>query len=70
MLEEAGWSVSYRDAALDDLTDAAKADLLIVLGGPIGVYEGDVYPFLKGELALIEKRLAAGKPTLGICLGA
>jgi GMP synthase (glutamine-hydrolysing) len=72
ILAAAGWSVSYRDAPLDDLSDPAlqQADLLAVLGGPIGIYETDVYPFLKGELGAIEKRLAAGKPTLGICLGA
>jgi GMP synthase (glutamine-hydrolysing) len=72
LLTSLGWSVSYRDAPLDDLADPAlqNADLLAVLGGPIGIYETDVYPFVTGELKAIEKRLAAGKPTLGICLGA
>ena len=46
-----------------------KADLLIVLGGPIGAYEDDRYPFLRTELALLERRLAKNRPTLGICLG-
>jgi GMP synthase (glutamine-hydrolysing) len=41
-----------------------------VLGGPIGAYEDDLYPWLKDEIALIAARLKAGKPTLGICLGA
>jgi GMP synthase (glutamine-hydrolysing) len=40
-----------------------------VLGGPIGVYENDRYLFIDAEVALIQRRLAAGKPTLGICLG-
>jgi GMP synthase (glutamine-hydrolysing) len=72
LLVSLGWNISYRDAALDDLSDPApqQADLLVVLGGPIGIYETDVYPFLAGELKALEKRLAAGKPTLGICLGA
>lgn len=72
LLAALGWNVSYRDATLDDLGDPAlqQADLLVVLGGPIGIYEGDIYPFLKGELAAIERRLAAGKPILGVCLGA
>jgi GMP synthase (glutamine-hydrolysing) len=43
--------------------------LLVVLGGPIGVYENDSYPFIDAEVALIEKRLASAKPLLGICLG-
>ncbi|MGH6969541.1 MAG: glutamine amidotransferase [Stellaceae bacterium] len=66
------YKASYRDAPTDDLAaaDVADCDLLVVLGGPIGAYEEDRYPFLKPELALIEKRLKAGKPVLGICLGA
>lgn len=70
LLAGAGWSVTYRDAATDDLSGLGDADLLAVLGGPIGAYEGDVYPFLADETALIEARLRSGKPILGICLGA
>jgi GMP synthase (glutamine-hydrolysing) len=44
--------------------------LLVVLGGPIGVYEQQEYPFLMDEIALIRQRLAARRPILGICLGA
>ncbi len=47
-----------------------SCDLLIVLGGPIGVYETDAYPWLVEETAAIGERLRAQKPTLGICLGA
>ena len=71
VLAAAGWDVSYRDAPIDDLTESAigNADLLIVLGGPIGVYETTDYPFLLNEIALLERRLAKHLPTLGICLG-
>lgn len=66
-----GWPVEYHEAGLDDLAaPLAGADLAVILGGPIGVYETDSYPFLKDELAALERRLAAGRPTLGICLGA
>jgi GMP synthase (glutamine-hydrolysing) len=41
-----------------------------VLGGPIGAYEENNYPWLTNELRLIERRLAAKKPILGVCLGA
>jgi GMP synthase (glutamine-hydrolysing) len=45
-------------------------DLLIVMGGPIGCYQSTEYPFLLHEKAMLAARLAAQRPTLGICLGA
>lgn len=42
---------------------------LIVLGGPMGVYEQDQFPYLLDEMRLIESALAANRPVLGICLG-
>src|SRR3989338_4078696 len=42
---------------------------LIVLGGPMGVYEEDIYPFIKDELKLIKSCLKGNVPVLGICLG-
>lgn len=71
MLDREGWDVSFCDATIDDVSHRSieNADLLIVLGGPIGVYEADAYPFLTREIALLERRLARQRPTLGICLG-
>ncbi|HKT14112.1 MAG TPA: glutamine amidotransferase [Allosphingosinicella sp.] len=71
-LRAAGYTLSYHDVAADgiDRTALNEADLLIVLGGPIGAYEDRTYPFLEAELALVEARLAKGRPLLGICLGA
>jgi GMP synthase-like glutamine amidotransferase len=72
VLAREGFDVVYRDAAVEELLhdSIANADLLVVLGAPIGAYETDAYPFLKSELALIEHRLSRDLPTLGICLGA
>lgn len=42
---------------------------LVVMGGPMGVYEQDQYPFLKDEIRLIQQAVRAGKPVLGVCLG-
>jgi GMP synthase (glutamine-hydrolysing) len=65
------WDVSYADAGIDDIAAAiAEADLAVICGGPIGVYETERYPFLLDELAAIEARIEAGLPTLGLCLGA
>ena len=66
------WPVSYVEAPVADWKafDPLAPDLLVVLGGPIGVYEENIYPFLTPEIAAFKKRLDAGKPTLGICLGA
>ncbi|MFQ5329318.1 MAG: type 1 glutamine amidotransferase [Thermodesulfobacteriota bacterium] len=43
---------------------------LIVLGGPMGLYEEDSYPFLREEVIFIQKAMKEALPTLGICLGA
>ena len=40
-----------------------------MLGGPIGIYEIDRYPFIKDELATIEAAVKKGVPVIGICLG-
>jgi GMP synthase (glutamine-hydrolysing) len=67
-----GYDIRYHDAGIDAFgADTLVApDLVIVLGGPIGVYETDTYPFIGGEIAAVAARLQAGKPMLGICLGA
>jgi len=72
IVEQRGFQARYVEVGLDELEPAQVegADLLIVLGGPIGVYEEETYPFLQREVALISDRLAALRPTLGICLGA
>ena len=49
--------------------DMKGAGGLIVMGGPMGVYEQDRYPFLRDEIRLIEAALRDGKPLLGVCLG-
>jgi GMP synthase (glutamine-hydrolysing) len=72
LLTDHGFATSYLDAATDgDAWHSARdADLLVVLGGPIGVADVDAYPFLRAELELIGHRVTRDLPTLGICLGA
>src|ERR1700683_1793437 len=66
------YEVRYHDAGIDpfDSDTLQSPDLVIVLGGPIGVYEGNTYPFIAHEVAAIADRIVADKPILGICLGA
>src|SRR5690606_25875551 len=72
LLVELDHDIVYVEAPTSDLSqiDALAADLLVVLGGPIGAYESDLYPFLDREVELLSARLHARRPTLGICLGA
>lgn len=49
--------------------DNRNIDLLVVLGGPIGVYQEEEYPFIKTEVALLADRLKSDLPTLGVCFG-
>ena len=71
LLAERGHSVSYVDVPTAELdaVDVVSPDLLVVLGGPIGVYENDKYPFIDRELEWLAKRIAARRPLLGLCLG-
>lgn len=72
LLASRGFAVCYLDAATEDLrvVDTAAADLLVVLGGPIGAFDDAIYPFIRDELAVILQRVDSQRPLLGICLGA
>ncbi|MFI2378257.1 glutamine amidotransferase [Streptomyces sp. NPDC018964] len=72
LLTEHGYRVRYLDAGVDPLGDEAfgDADLLVVLGGPVGVGDMERYPCLADEAAALAAWIGRGLPTLGICLGA
>lgn len=44
-------------------------DWLIVMGGPMNIYEHDAHPWLPAEKTFIRDAISAGKTVLGICLG-
>lgn len=71
-LAQASFKIRYADVSDPDFCsgDPLEPDLLIILGGPIGVYEDAAYPFITTERLFIKRRLEADRPTLGICLGA
>ncbi|MBM4338499.1 MAG: type 1 glutamine amidotransferase [Deltaproteobacteria bacterium] len=43
---------------------------IVILGGPMNVYEEDQYPFLRNEDIFIKEAIQRGRAILGICLGA
>ncbi|HOO71099.1 MAG TPA: type 1 glutamine amidotransferase [Spirochaetota bacterium] len=45
-------------------------DLLIIMGGPMNVYDYDKYPWLREEKKFIEQAISSNKKVMGICLGA
>ena len=45
-------------------------DFLVVVGGAMGAYDEDAYPWIAEEKTFIERFIAGGSPVLGICLGA
>jgi len=59
VLAEQGYQLKYIDPTIDHLDDITiqQADLLIVLGGPVGAYDEQVYPFLVGEMNIVRQRL-------------
>ena len=72
VLGKRGYELKNLDATRDDISafPVSEADIVIILGGPIGVYDGELYPFINQELKLIEKSLKIKKPMIGVCLGA
>lgn len=45
-------------------------DALLVMGGPMNIYEDAIYPWLPKEKCYIRDAIAAGKYVIGVCLGA
>ena len=55
---------------VDHLPDWQEYDLIIAMGGPMGVYEEVEYPWLLGEKQTIREAVTAGTPFFGVCFGA
>ena len=60
-------SQMFAEASLPTL---AEFDWLVVMGGPMNIYQEGQYPWLQGEKGLIKAAIAGGKVVIGICLGA
>lgn len=72
LLKKAGFRIRYANFGRhpDLKVDMERYDGLIILGGPMGVYESKTYPHLAEEIHAIRGAIETEKPVLGICLGA
>jgi len=67
----AGYEISSTQFYLSRaLPEVNEIDLLIIMGGPMGVHDTSKYPWLLEEKEFIRRAIGAGKPVLGVCLGA
>ncbi|MDD5759488.1 MAG: amidotransferase [Desulfobulbaceae bacterium] len=66
-----GATVRYsRMFANDPLPQLHEFDWLVIMGGPMNIYEEDLYPWLGQEKTFIKAAIEEGKIVLGVCLGA
>jgi len=52
-----------------DFPDPDSIDFLVIMGGPMNIYEYQKYDWLKPEKTFIKSCLEKGKSILGVCLG-
>lgn len=64
--------IAYSIVEPEDISRATLGgfDSLVVMGGPMGVYEAHDYPHVTAAMALMREALDSRLPVLGICLGA
>jgi len=53
----------------DALPDISEVEAVVVLGGEMGAYDTDLYPYLADEKAFLRSAVDRGVPVLGLCLG-
>lgn len=70
-VEEAGYVIDRVDVTDPEFAnvDFDEPDLVVMMGGPMGVYETERYPWLGCEIARLARRIMLDRPTLGVCLG-
>ncbi|MDF8332648.1 glutamine amidotransferase [Novosphingobium cyanobacteriorum] len=71
-IEDAGYHVDRIDVTDPEFAslDLCRHDLLIMMGGPMGIYEHEDHPWIRCQMRRLARRLEADRPTLGVCFGA
>lgn len=67
-----GWAIQIIKLYMGESipSDWRRFNLLIIMGGPMNVYEEDKYPYLIKETEVIGEAIHGGTAVLGFCLGA
>ncbi len=69
--EQNGYEISVTKLyETTNFPDIGGVDWLVIMGGPMNIYEDDQYRWLIAEKTYIKQAIEAGKRVLGICLGA
>lgn len=53
----------------DMLPDIKKVDGLVIMGGPMNIYDDEEYTWLETERDFVKQCIQSGKKVFGICLG-
>ena len=70
-IQEKGHRLEYtRFYEGESLPDASEVDLLIIMGGPMNVFDYHMHGWMQEEIDWVGEFIRSGKPVLGICLGA
>jgi len=54
----------------DKLPDPSNVDLLVIMGGTMNVFDFHIHHWMQDEIEWVTGIIRAGKPVIGICLGA
>ena len=70
-VEAAGYQIDRVDVTDPDFAsiDFDEPDLVVMMGGPMGVHETDQHPWIACEIVRLARRVLLDRPTLGVCLG-
>lgn len=70
-IEAAGYAIDRVDVTDPDFAnvDFDAPDLVVMMGGPMGVYDVAQHPWISCEITRLARRILLDRPTLGVCLG-
>ena len=54
----------------NEIPDSLEEAAVVLMGGPMSANDEALYPWLAAEKALVRRAVGAGRPVLGVCLGA